>query len=83
MSELVADAHRGAALGMTNFFAVIIGTTVMPLVGGVIADLAGLRGALMIGIAALALVAVAILMVRDTAPRVVARGSAGATPAST
>jgi MFS family permease len=81
VSELVAHEHRGAALGMTNFFAVIIGTTLMPLVGGVVADLAGLSAALMIGIAALALVAVAILLVRDTAPRIVARRSPGATPA--
>jgi MFS family permease len=76
VSELAGDAHRGAALGMTNFFGVIIGTTVMPLVGGVVADLAGLKAALMIAIAALAIVAIAILMVRDTAPRVLARRSA-------
>jgi MFS family permease len=76
VSELAGDAHRGAALGMTNFFGVIIGTTVMPLVGGIVADLAGLKAALMIAIAALAIVAIAILMVRDTAPRVLARRSA-------
>jgi len=64
---------RGAVLGVTNFFAVIIGTTLMPLVGGVIADLFGLTGSMWILVASQLVVAAFILAITETAPRVVGR----------
>ena len=83
VSETVSDEIRGAALGMTNFFGVIVGTTLMPLVGGVLYDHIGLGAAL--GLAAIAqiLVAVSVLKVRETAPRVLAsRGVSAKGPAA-
>ena len=44
VSELVPTQLRGSALGMTNFFAVIVGTAVMPVVGGIVADQFGAGG---------------------------------------
>jgi predicted MFS family arabinose efflux permease len=73
VSELVTDEQRAAALGMTNFFGVIIGTTVMPVVGGIVADRFGLSGALWIAVIALGIIAMAMIAVRETAPRVLAR----------
>jgi len=76
VSELVPEALRGTALGITNFCAVIIGTTVMPIAAGVIADLFGTAVAAWIPVLALAVAAAMIFTVRETAPRVVARGAA-------
>ncbi|MBV9568418.1 MAG: MFS transporter [Hyphomicrobiales bacterium] len=72
VSEMVPDDIRGAALGMTNFFGVLIGTTLMPLVGGLLSDHIGF--AVVLGLAAMAqvLVAASILKVRETAPRILA-----------
>jgi MFS family permease len=79
VSESVPDERRGAALGMTNFFAVIIGTSLMPFVAGLLSDVS-LAASLGLAAAAQLVVAAAILMVRETAPRVVARSApAGAT----
>lgn len=78
VSEAVSDDLRGAVLGVTNFFGVILGSTLMPLVGGVIADLFGLTGAMWILVASQLVVAVFILAVTETAPRVLARRAAPA-----
>ena len=78
VSELVPERLRGAALGMTNFFAVIVGTAVMPVVGGIIADHFGLAAALELAVAVqIALVAL-VLGIAETAPRIVARRAAEA-----
>jgi MFS family permease len=76
VSESVSDDVRGAALGVTNFFGVILGSTLMPLVGGVIADLFGLTGAMWILVASQLVIAVFIMAVTETAPRVLARRAA-------
>ncbi|HXZ01304.1 MAG TPA: MFS transporter [Stellaceae bacterium] len=73
VSESVGEEERGAALGVTNFFGVIIGTTLMPFVGGVLADGFGLTATLCIPIAAQLAVAGCVLAVTETAPRAVAR----------
>ena len=79
VSESVGEDERGAALGVTNFFGVIIGTTLMPFIGGVLADGFGFAATLCIPIAAQFVVAGCILAVTETAPRVVARrGATGA-----
>lgn len=75
VSEAVADDVRGAVLGVTNFFGVIIGSTLMPLVGGIIADLFGLSGAMWILVGSQIVIAIFILAVTETAPRVVARAA--------
>ena len=73
VSEIVSAEVRGAALGMTNFFGVIVGTSVMPVLGGVVADHFGLAGALWLTIGCQALIAVLVLAIAETAPRIVAR----------
>ena len=73
VSESVSDDIRGAVLGVTNFFGVIVGSTLMPLVGGVIADLFGLTGAMWILVASQLVIAVFIMAVTETAPRLLAR----------
>ncbi|HUH86118.1 MAG TPA: MFS transporter [Stellaceae bacterium] len=78
VSEAVAQNERGAALGVTNFFGVIVGTTLMPILAGKIADSIGLVAALIIPIAAHVAVMLLILGIAETAPRVVARGAAPA-----
>jgi len=78
VSELVSDELRGAALGMTNFFAVIVGTTLMPVIAGAIADHLGLAAALWISVLSQLVVAGAMIAVRETAPRVRAARAASA-----
>jgi MFS family permease len=73
VSEAVPEEIRGAALGVTNFFAVIIGTTLMPVIAGRVADCSGLAAALWIAVVAQLAVAALILAINETAPRVVAR----------
>ena len=59
VSAAVPIETCGAALGMTNIFAVVIGTALMPLVGGIVADQAVgaqiLMAGPMIGVTATAL----------------------------
>jgi predicted MFS family arabinose efflux permease len=76
VSEAVPETQRGAALGVTNFFAVLIGTTLMPFIGGLLADKVGFVATLCIPIVAQLVVAGFILAVTETAPRVVARPKA-------
>jgi predicted MFS family arabinose efflux permease len=73
VSELVPERLRGSALGVTNFFAVIVGTTIMPLFAGAIADWVGVATAAWIPAAAMLLIAFMIFSVRETAPRLLAR----------
>ncbi len=75
VSELVSDELRGAALGMTNCLAVIVGTTIMPVLGGAIADHFTLSAALWLCVGSEIVVAAAMLAVRETAPRMVARAA--------
>ena len=75
VSELVSDELRGAALGMTNCLAVIVGTTIMPVLGGAIADHFTLSAALWLCVGSEIVVAAAMLAVKETAPRMVARAA--------
>jgi ACS family hexuronate transporter-like MFS transporter len=77
VSELVPEGLRGAALGMTNFFAVIVGTAVMPVVGGIIADHFGIAAALELAVAVQIALGALVIGIAETAPRVVARRAAG------
>jgi MFS family permease len=76
VSEAAPDEIRGSALGVTNFFGVIIGTTLMPFVAGLVADHGGITAALWIAVAAQLIVAAFILAIAETAPRAVARRAA-------
>jgi MFS family permease len=73
VSELVPETQRGTAIGITNFFAVIVGTAVMPTVGGIVADHFGLGGALWIAVGMEVAIGVLAVTIVETAPRVVAR----------
>jgi MFS transporter, ACS family, hexuronate transporter len=81
VSEAAPEEIRGSALGVTNFFGVIIGTTLMPFVAGLVADHMGLAAAMWIPVAAQIVVAVFIMAITETAPRVVARRAALRSPA--
>jgi MFS family permease len=73
VSEAVPVEMRGAALGMTNFFAVVVGTALMPVVGGIVADQFGLAAALWLAVGAQILMAAMVMGVVETAPRIVGR----------
>ena len=73
VSENSSERERATALGITNFFAVIFGTSVMPVVGGIVADHLGLTTAMWIPVVSQAVVALLIFAVAETAPRVLAR----------
>lgn len=78
VSELVPPQMRGAALGMTNFFAVVLGTAIMPVVGGIVADQFGLPAALWLAVFAQILMAALVIGVAETAPRAVERRAVSA-----
>lgn len=71
--ETVSEEVRGSALGVTNFFAVIVGTTVMPLVGGFLADHITLVAAMWIPVFGQIVIAAFTFSIAETAPRIVAR----------
>jgi fucose permease len=58
---------------MTNFFAVMMGTAVMPVVGGIVADHFGLASALWLAVGAQIVLGLLVFGISETAPRIVAR----------
>jgi MFS transporter, ACS family, hexuronate transporter len=74
--ESVHEDLRGTALGLTSFFAVVIGALPVPLAGGILADYFGLMSAMWIPIAAQIIIATFIFMIAETAPRLIARRAA-------
>lgn len=78
VTELVSEDLHGAALGMTNFFAVIVGTTVMPVVGGIVADHFGLGAALWLCVLSEVVIIASFAWIRETAPRRVASAALAA-----
>jgi predicted MFS family arabinose efflux permease len=74
--ENVPEDRRGSALGVTNFFGVTVGSFLMPLAGGKLADHFGLVSAMWIPIAAQLVVAAFIFMIAETAPRLMERRAA-------
>ena len=73
VAELVPNQMRGSALGMTNFFAVIVGTAIMPVAGGIVADQFGLASSLGLAIGVQVLIGLCGCGLAETAPRVLAR----------
>ena len=80
VSEMVKPEERTVALGITNFFGVIIGTAVLPILGGVIADHYGLAKEAVIPGFAMIITAVTMLFIPETAPRIMARRNLLPTP---
>jgi predicted MFS family arabinose efflux permease len=74
--ESVGEDLRGSALGVTNFFGVVVGSLLMPLIGGKLADHLGLVSAMWIPIAAMVIIALFIFMIAETAPRLIERRAA-------
>jgi predicted MFS family arabinose efflux permease len=74
--DSVREDLRGTALGLNNFFAVVIGALPMPLAGGILADYFGLVSAMWIPIAAQIIIATFIFMIAETAPRLIERRAA-------
>jgi MFS family permease len=73
VTEQVPPELRGTALGMTNFAAVMVGTAVMPVIGGIVADHFSLGVALGLAVVMQLLLVAMVLGIHETAPRIVAR----------
>jgi MFS family permease len=78
-SELVPD-RRGTVIGFNVFVAALVGTFLMPFVGGLAADSIGLVVPLLMAGVAVLSIAPVVLGVPETAPRIVARRGHTAPP---
>lgn len=77
VAESVQSNQVGAAIGLCNLFGVIVGTTLMPIVVGILADHFSLHAPLVVvGVCAAILVPLFLLM-RETAPRILLRRDLG------
>ena len=79
-SELVPE-RRGGAIGFNVFVAAMVGTFLMPFIGGITAERVGLVAPILMAGVAVLLIAPAILTVPETAPRVRTRRSGVPAPA--
>jgi MFS family permease len=79
--ETVGEEGRATAMGSVNFAGVIIGTFLLPVVAGVVADRAGLGSAYLIAVAAVGIAGLLILTIPETAPRVLDRRARTVAPA--
>ncbi|MHB8620040.1 MAG: MFS transporter [Chloroflexota bacterium] len=70
IGEVAGPDHHGAALGVANFFAVVIGTTLFPFLGGVASDAFGLATPILASGVAVLLIGLAMVGVPETAPLV-------------
>jgi MFS transporter, ACS family, hexuronate transporter len=71
--ETVAEESHATAMGAINFAGVILGTLVMPIVAGVLADHLGLTSAMLLAAGCVAVAALSVVGIRESAPRVLAR----------
>lgn len=79
--EIVSEDVQAAAMGAINFAGVMIGTFLMPIVAGVIVDNFGLSSAMLVAVGCVLVSGLAVLGIRESAPRVLAR-RAKRTPAT-
>lgn len=71
--EIVAEDVHATSMGAINFAGVMIGTFVMPLVAGQMRDSFGLSGAMLVAVGCVLVSGLAVLGIRESAPRVLAR----------
>lgn len=76
--ETVSAEVQATAMGAINFGGVIVGTFLMPIIGGVLADQMGLSSPLLLAAGSVAVAGLAILGIPETAPRLVERRKAAA-----
>jgi predicted MFS family arabinose efflux permease len=76
--ESVPADVQATAMGAINFGGVIVGTFLMPIIGGVLADQSGLSSPLLLAACSVAVAGLAILGIPETAPRLVERRKAAA-----
>lgn len=80
LSELVPE-RRGAAIGLNTFFGALVGTMVVPLLGGFAADRFGLAAPLVMAACAMLAIVAVVPRIPETAPRVLLRRARIAQPA--
>jgi MFS family permease len=71
--EIVGEENRATAMGSVNFVGVIVGTFLLPLASGIVADRFGLSTAYLIAVACVAIAGLLVLLIPETAPRVLSR----------
>ncbi|MBO0874728.1 MAG: MFS transporter [Pseudonocardia sp.] len=76
--ESVPADVQATAMGAINFGGVIIGTFLMPILGGVLADQIGLSSPMLLAAGAVAVSGLVILGIPETAPRLLERRQAAA-----
>ena len=73
VAEVVGEEGRATAMGSVNFVGVVIGTLLLPLAAGIVADRFGLGSAYLIAVACVAIAGLLVLTIPETAPRVLSR----------
>ncbi|HSR22023.1 MAG TPA: MFS transporter [Candidatus Eisenbacteria bacterium] len=73
VAEVVGEEGRATAMGSVNFVGVVIGTLLLPLAAGIVADRFGLGTAYLIAVACVAIAGLLMLTIPETAPRVLSR----------
>jgi MFS family permease len=81
VAETVGEDARATAMGTVNFVGVIIGTLLLPLAAGIVADRFGLGTAYLIAVACVAIAGLLVLTIPETAPRVLSRRARAVAPA--
>jgi predicted MFS family arabinose efflux permease len=71
--ESVPEERHATAMGAINFGGVMVGTFVMPIVAGVLADHLGLTSTMLLAAGCVTVAAFCVAGIRETAPRVLAR----------
>jgi len=76
--ELVGEDVRATTMGAINFVGVMIGTFLVPTLGGIVATRYGVSTGLMLAVACVGIAGLLVLGIPETAPRVLARRRARA-----
>ena len=79
--EAVGEEGRATAIGSVNFVGVIIGTFLLPVVDGLVAERAGLGRAYLMAMVAVGIAGLLVLTIPETAPRVLDRRARTVAPA--
>lgn len=71
--EALSEEIHATAMGAINFAGVVVGTFVIPIVAGVMADSFGLPATMMVAVGCVLVSGLAVLGIQESAPRVLAR----------